>query len=48
MLQKNPEHEPVRDQEERHDQRRNEVGGSQLPCKEPCVIGLLEAVEDIG
>src|SRR5262245_5263323 len=47
MLQKNPEHEPVRDQEERHDQRRNEVGGSQLSWRESSGVGLVKGVHEI-
>jgi hypothetical protein len=48
MLQKNPESESVRDQQQGHDKSRNEVGGSQLPRHEPGVIGLVEGVEEIG
>ena len=48
MLQKNPENESVRDQQQRHDQSRNEVCGSQLPRQQPGVIGLVERVEQIG
>src|SRR5258708_4679172 len=48
MLQKNPEGEAVGDQQERHNERRNEVGGSQLPRHEPGVIGLVERVQKIG
>ena len=47
MLQKNPEHEPVRDQQQRHNQSRNEVGGSQLPRRESSGIRLLEGVHEI-
>ena len=31
MLQKNPKREAVRDEQQRHDQRGNEVGRAQLP-----------------
>ena len=48
MLQKDPESESVRDEQQRYNEGRNEVGGSQLPCKEPCLIGLVEGVEEIG
>jgi len=48
MLQKNPESESVRDQQQGHDESRKEECGSQLPRHEPGVIGLVESVEDIG
>ncbi len=47
ILQKNPESESVRDQQQRHNKSRNEVGGSQLPWQEPGVIGLVESIEEI-
>ena len=48
MLQKNPKNQSVRDQQQRHNESRNEVGGSQLPCQEPGVVGLVESVQEIG
>jgi hypothetical protein len=48
MLQENPERESVRDQQQRNDESRNEVGGSQLPRCEPGAIGLIESVDEIG
>ena len=47
MLQKNPERETVRDEQQRHDQRWNEVGRSQLPWRKPGGIGLVEGVHEI-
>src|SRR5262249_33431363 len=47
LLQQDQEREGVRDQEQRHDQRRNEVGGSQLPWREAAVVGLVEGVQEI-
>ena len=35
MLQKNPEREAVRDEQQRHDQGWNEVGPSELPWRKP-------------
>jgi hypothetical protein len=48
MLQQNAESESVRDEQERHNESRYEVGGSQLPRQEPSVIGLVESVQEIG
>src|SRR5260370_37742046 len=42
MVQKNPEHEAVRDEQQRHDQRGKEVGRGQLPRREACGISLVE------
>ena len=44
MLQKNPESESVRNQQQRHNDSRNEVSRSQLPGQEPGMIGLVESV----
>src|SRR5215831_15143115 len=44
MLQKNPEGEAVRDEQQRHDQRGNEVGRSQLPWRKAGGVGLVEGV----
>ena len=48
MLQKNPEGESVRDEQKRHNESRNEVGGSQLPRQQSGMIGLVEGVQNIG
>lgn len=48
MLQKNPESEYVRDQQEGHDESRNEVCGSQLSRRESGMIGLVKSVKEIG
>ena len=48
MLQKDPESKTMRNNQQWHNESRNEERGSQLPCKEPCVIGLVEGVEEIG
>lgn len=48
MLQKNPEDEYVRDQQQGHNQSRNEISGSQLPGQKPGVIALVESVQEIG
>ena len=47
ILQKNPEHEPVCDQQQRHDERGNEVGRSQLPWRQAGGVGLIEGVHEI-
>jgi hypothetical protein len=47
MLQKNPERESVRHEQQRHDQSWNEVGRSQLPGRKPAGIGLVEGVHEI-
>src|ERR1700741_808495 len=47
LLQKNPENEPVRDQQQRHDESRNEIGGSQLPRREARGVGLIEGIQQI-
>jgi hypothetical protein len=47
-MQENPESEPVRDQQQGHDESRNEIGGTQLSRHEPGVIGLVESIEEIG
>ena len=46
--QKNPETEPMRNQQQRQYQSRKEECGSQLPRQESGVIGLVESVEEIG
>jgi hypothetical protein len=43
MLQKNSEDESMRDQQQRHHESRDEVGGSQLPRQQPAGIALAEA-----
>ena len=48
MLQKNPESDSVRDQQQGHDESWNEVGSCQLPRQEPGVIGLVKGVQKIG
>ncbi len=48
MLQKNPEEESVRNQQQRHDESRNKEGGSQLPRQQSGVRALVEGVEQIG
>ena len=48
MLHKNSESEPVRDQQQGHDESRNEIGGTKLARREPGVIGLVEGIEEIG
>ena len=48
MLQKNSENQSVRDQQERHHESRNEIGGSQLPRLQPVGIALVEGVQQIG
>src|SRR5665213_1216705 len=47
MLQKNSEHESVRDQQQRHHESRNKIGGSQLPRQQPIGIALIKSVEQI-
>ena len=47
MLQKNPESKSMRDQKQGHNESRNEVSRSQLPCQEPGVIGLVESVQEV-
>ena len=44
-LQKNPVRRPVRDQQQRHDESRDEVGRPQLARREPCTVGLIERVQ---
>jgi hypothetical protein len=44
MLQKDPESESVRDEQQRYNEGRNEVGGSQLPRQQPGMIGLVESI----
>src|SRR5262249_9531088 len=46
--QQEPEHQPVRDQEQRYDDGWNEVGGTQLTRCEPDGVALIESVEEIG
>src|SRR5260370_33577053 len=48
MLQKNPETESVRNQQEGHDESRNEICGTKLSRHEPGVICLVESIEEIG
>ena len=48
MLQKNSEGEPVRDQQQGHDESWNEIGGTKLARHEPGVIGLVEGIKEIG
>ena len=48
MLQKNTESESMRDQQQRDNERRNKVSGSQLPGCEAGVIGLVESVQEIA
>src|SRR5215471_5460066 len=47
-LQKNSESEPVRDQQQGHDESRNEIGRAKLARRDPGVIGLVESIEEIG
>ena len=47
ILQQDPKHKPVCDEEQRYHDRRNEVGGTQLPRLEPDSIALIERVEEI-
>ena len=47
MLQKKPEREGVRDEQQRHDQRGNEVSRAQLPRREAGGIRLVEGVHEI-
>ncbi len=44
ILQKDPESESVRDEQQRHNDSRNEIVGSQLPCNESRVVGLVESI----
>jgi hypothetical protein len=44
MLQKNPEGQSMRDQQQRHTESRNEVGSTQLARQEPGIIGLVKRV----
>ena len=37
----------MRNQQQRHNERGNEIGSSQLPGQETGVIGLVESVQDI-
>src|SRR5262249_46633537 len=46
--QQQPEHQPVRDQQQRYDDGWNEVGGTQLTWSKPDGIALIESVEEIG
>jgi hypothetical protein len=46
-LQKNAERKPVREQQKRHNESWNEVGGSQLPRCKTRVSGLVESVQQI-
>ena len=48
MLQKNPENEPMREQQQGHQESRDEVGGPQLPGQKSGVICLVESVQEIG
>jgi hypothetical protein len=48
MLQQNPEDEHMRDQQRRHKQSRNEIGGAQLPRLHPVGIALVESPQEIG
>src|SRR5215471_7657422 len=47
-LQEQPEYQPVRDQEQRHHDGGNEVGGTQLTRCKPDGIALIESIEEIG
>src|SRR5262249_10832355 len=47
MLQENPERETVRDEQQRHDQRRNDECRTQLPRRKAGRIGLVEGVNEI-
>src|SRR5262245_59589882 len=47
-LQQQPEHQPVRDQKQRHHDGRNEVGGTQLTRCKPDRVALIESIEEIG
>src|SRR5262249_55404306 len=46
--QQQPEHQPVRDQEQRYDDGWNEVCGAQLTRCKPDGVDLIESVEEIG
>ena len=48
MLQKNPESQSVRNQQQRHNESWNEVGDTQLARHESGVIGLIERIQKIG
>jgi hypothetical protein len=48
VLQQEPKHKPVCDQEQRYHDGRNEIGGTQLARHEPDRIALIESVEEIG
>ena len=48
MLQKNPENEPMREQQQGHQESLDEVGGPQLPGQKTGVICLVESVQEIG
>ena len=48
MFHKNPEEESVRDEQQRYNESRNEVGGAQLARHEPGMIGLIERIQDVG
>ena len=47
MLQKNPESDSVRNQQQRYNESWNEVRGAQLPRQEPGVIGFVKSVQQI-
>src|ERR1700760_613221 len=47
-LQKNAETKSVRNQQQRHQHRRNEECGSQLPRQESGMVRLVENIEKIG
>src|SRR5216684_6596323 len=47
MLQKNPEREAVRDEQQRDDQRGDEVRRAQLPRRKAGRIGLVKGVHEI-
>jgi hypothetical protein len=46
-VQKNPKREAVRYEQQRHDERWNEVGRSELSWRKAGGVGLVEAVHEI-
>ena len=47
-LQKNAERQRVRDQQERYEEGRDPVGGSELPWHESRIEGLVKRVQEIA